>query len=212
MKENKAIESFRSLLREVDSVFASMGERFPEEVRCKAGCVDCCHAFFDMSFVEAFYLHMHLLDSGSDKKALEGIRSQAAQAKDVIDRYVAGLSKDRTGNVPDEVSRWRVRCPLLSKDDTCAGYAFRPVTCRVYGVPTSINGKGHVCGYSGFDKGESYPTVKLDAVNAHLLDLSRQLADELSVGQDRASRRFFVHEVVAEFDRFLAEKPAAEKG
>jgi hypothetical protein len=46
---------------------------------------------------------------------------------------------------------------------------FVPITCRLYGIPTAIGGKGHTCGLSGFTKGKSYPTVNLDAIHQAFL-------------------------------------------
>ena len=51
----------------------------------------------------------------------------------------------------------------------------RPITCRLYGVPTSIHGKAHVCGQCGFKKGGAYPTVALDRIQDRLADLSRRI-------------------------------------
>ena len=48
---------------------------------------------------------------------------------------------------------------MLGPDDRCVLYEQRPVTCRLYGVPTAIHGKAHVCGKCGFARGGAYPTV-----------------------------------------------------
>jgi hypothetical protein len=58
-------------------------------------------------------------------------------------------------------------------------YENRPVTCRLYGVPLSIRGKGHVCGKCRFTAGTAYPTVALDRIQERLADLSRRLAGAL---------------------------------
>lgn len=210
MEESQVIETFRSLLREVDSVFSGMGKEYPDEVRCKSGCVDCCYACFDMGFLEAFYLYRFFLKPPDNKHVLVQISEQAAEAKEEIGRNLAGLPADSGREEKlDAMARWRVRCPLLGKDDTCIGYEFRPITCRVYGVPTSIDGTGHVCGFSGFDMGQTYPTVKLDTIALHLQNLSRQLAQELDCDQALASRRFFLYEVVTDFERLISGRKAA---
>jgi len=73
----------------------------------------------------------------------------------------------------------RVRCPLLNEENKCDLYAYRPVTCRLYGIPTAIGGRGHTCGLSGFQEGVSYPTVNLDSVHAKLRELSQEIVDAL---------------------------------
>ena len=46
-----------------------------------------------------------------------------------------------------------------------------------YGVPTSIAGEGHVCGFAAFEKGQKYPTVHLDRIQGQLANLSRAIAE-----------------------------------
>jgi len=69
----------------------------------------------------------------------------------------------------------RVRCPLLGAKNRCHLYAFRPITCRLYGIPTSIQGSGHTCGLSGFIEGNAYPTVNLDVIHRKLFEISAAL-------------------------------------
>jgi Fe-S-cluster containining protein len=77
------------------------------------------------------------------------------------------------------LARERIRCPLLNQMDLCDLYDNRPLTCRFYGIPTAIGGEGHTCGKSGFEKGEQYPTVNLDAVYNQLQQISAELIRDL---------------------------------
>jgi len=83
----------------------------------------------------------------------------------------AGKKED---DILADLAQKRIRCPLLNDQDTCDLYEYRPITCRLYGIPTSIAGKGHTCGLSGFSEGTSYPTVKLDIIQKKLYDLSAE--------------------------------------
>ena len=65
---------------------------------------------------------------------------------------------------------------MLNDAEMCEIYDFRPVTCKLYGIPTAIGGEGYTCGLSGFEKGEKYPTVNLDKIQNKLLQLSAELA------------------------------------
>ncbi|WP_337391828.1 hypothetical protein [Desulfovibrio sp.] len=89
----------------------------------------------------------------------------------------------------EEAARIKCRCPLLGDDDRCLLYQARPITCRLYGVPTAIAGQGHVCGFAAFEKGKSYPTVYLDKIQSRLEDLSRE------IGRTVNSRFRELHEV-----------------
>lgn len=173
-----------------------MREKFPEEVCCKPGCVDCCHACFDVSLVEMVYIRQGLEKLRDDQTVTAEILRGALQAKNEIERHVVA-SKGPDGSMAYEgISQWRVKCPMLLDGHACAVYEFRPVTCRVYGLPTSIGGHGHVCGFSGFDKGKSYPTIKLDTIAGYLLELSKQLATAKNIAANQAVSRFFLHAIV----------------
>jgi Fe-S-cluster containining protein len=82
-------------------------------------------------------------------------------------------------SIMQDAARARIRCPLLGEEETCLLYENRPITCRLYGVPASVKGRGHVCGKCRFTAGTAYPAVALDAVQDRLADLSRRLADAL---------------------------------
>ena len=73
----------------------------------------------------------------------------------------------------------KMRCPLLNDEDLCDLYRFRPVTCRLYGIPLAIGGKGRTCGLSGFEKGAKYPTVNLEIIQNKLYVISRQFAQDI---------------------------------
>ena len=73
------------------------------------------------------------------------------------------------------LAKERVRCPLLDRSDQCILYPHRPLTCRVYGIPTAIQGKARVCGKAAFKRGESYATFDLDACYQELYQLSKDL-------------------------------------
>lgn len=197
MQEFEPIKRFFSLLQELDRTFIKLGQNFQQEVRCRPGCVDCCHACFDISFIEAAMIHLHL-KSSSNKYEQVRLSERAQVAGAEIEQKLRDVPGGmNSAQVLEELPFWRIRCPLLSDEDRCDLYEIRPITCRVYGLPTAIRGQGHVCGLSGFEKGKQYPTVKLDSVFGYLQDLSRGLATLLG---DKAlvlcERRFFVHEAI----------------
>jgi Fe-S-cluster containining protein len=78
-----------------------------------------------------------------------------------------------------ELAKERMRCPLLNKEDICILYENRPITCRVYGIPTSSGGMGHTCGLSGFSEGAEYPTVNLDAIQKQLIQITSDFLTEI---------------------------------
>ena len=97
--------------------------------------------------------------------------------------------KPREDDVLSSLSRERIRCPFLNGEDLCDLYECRPITCRVYGVPTAIRGEGHTCGISGFQEGTAYPTIHLDKINTRLLELSKDLLKEIGIGDSPLQER-----------------------
>ncbi len=71
------------------------------------------------------------------------------------------------------IARERVRCPLLNDENKCSMYQHRPITCRVYGMPTVIGGKMHACWKAGFERGKQYPAFDLDGMYRELYGLSK---------------------------------------
>src|SRR5699024_5716152 len=142
-------------------------------VTCKPGCSDCCHATFDLSLVEAMYLNFRFQENFDFGPKRSAILERAAD----VDRKLTRLKRDyfrelRDGGgseaalhaVLEEASRARMRCPLLDEEERCILYQYRPITCRLYGIPSVIGGKAHVCGKTAFSTGHGYPTVQLEKI------------------------------------------------
>lgn len=195
--EDNLFAGFESLLREIHTLFSRMREEYPEEVRCVQGCVDCCHACFDVSFIEALYIYDHLAGV-RDAAAMNRAIDRAEKAREELEARLLPLGENPDPElILGHMSRWRIGCPLLAADNTCLLYDYRPVTCRVYGLPTMIGGTGHVCGFSGFDTGKRYPSVKLDNIWRYLGDLSLQAAEQRKeIDADDGRKRFFVHDII----------------
>ncbi len=172
-------EKYERLVATADAAFERVKNAYAACVQCRQGCADCCHAIFDLTFIEALYLNHCFKQkvAGADRerileasnrfdRELARIKRRAAQA------LKAGRSEEE---ILTELAAERLRCPLLNDRELCDLYENRPITCRFYGIPTAIRGAGHTCGRSGFEPGESYPTVKLDAVLARLQEISAEL-------------------------------------
>lgn len=174
-------EDYERLTAQADELFGRVREQFPAEVACASGCSDCCHALFDLSLVEAMYLNRSFHEAygfGPTRSAILEAASEADRRTTRLKRHY--FQRTRQGASDEEImkeaARDRIRCPLLGPSDTCLLYDSRPVTCRLYGVPTAIHGKAHVCGKCGFVPGGAYPTVALDRIQDRLADLSRRAA------------------------------------
>jgi len=170
------------LARKADILFKTVQEKYPDSVRCRIRCCDCCHAVFGVFPVEAAYIHFHF--SRLERKVRRDILRRAEKGEDGI------LKAKDTLKVFDEdpkmkvygLGKQRVRCPFLGEKEECVFYETRPIICRIYGVPYSLRKEkkehAYVCSLSGFEEKASYPTVKLDKIYSELCRLSEKLLTE----------------------------------
>lgn len=175
---------YETLVKDVDAVFERVREQYADAVACELGCSDCCHALFDLSLIEAMYLNHHFNERFSGLKRTE-ILDRAGEADRLaykIKRQLFKASEEgkSASEILAEVARARLRCPLLNDDDQCELYDKRPITCRLYGIPTAIGGESRTCGLSNFEQGQSYPTVNVDVLLDRLMLLSQALVESLN--------------------------------
>jgi Fe-S-cluster containining protein len=176
-------KKYEALLKTADDIFNQVADKYSQEVKCKQGCADCCYALFDLTLVEALYIKHHF------DRCFEGLeREKRLEIANRVDRQLykikrkaykeleSGKSEE---DILNELAEKKIRCPLLNEQDLCDLYAHRPITCRFYGIPTSIAGKGHTCGLSGFVEGEAYPTVKFEIIQKQLYEISAEIVQEI---------------------------------
>jgi Fe-S-cluster containining protein len=176
-------DRYEKVVAQADQVFEKVKKTFPDEVRCRTGCADCCHALFDLTLIEALYLNHHFFGSfdGENRERLVSKANKADRAIYKIKRqaYRESQAGKDENQILEELADVRVRCPLLNDAERCELYTHRPITCRLYGIPTAIGGKGHTCGLSGFKAGTHYPTVNLDLVHQQLYEISKDLVQDI---------------------------------
>lgn len=174
-KANDLLRSYELLVDKAEAAFQEMQKEHGSCMKCEPHCSDCCHAVFGLFLIEAGYLKEHfdrlaeeekraaLLRCEETEKSLERLQNmlQAHEGDPEMQAYI--------------MSRERIPCPLLDENQECILYSHRPITCRVYGIPTRIRGKAHVCWKAAFKEGERYPVFDLDAVYRDLYFLSTEV-------------------------------------
>jgi len=176
-------EKYEAVVDMADQVFARIQKDHPECVTCKIKCADCCHALFDLTLIEAIYINYQFKKTIKGKEKSRFIeKANRADRKTHMIKRQAYKSKKAGKNETEilmDIAAERVRCPLLNDDEMCDLYECRPITCRLYGIPTSIGGRSHTCGKSGFVEGKPYPAVNLDAIHKKLYDISYEFVREI---------------------------------
>jgi Fe-S-cluster containining protein len=134
------LERYDSLLNEVDSWFAKCMEHHQNQIHCGRGCSSCCRGLFDITLLDALYLR-----SGFDllpKAVQENVRAKSSARLDLLTAaFPAFISPWTLNHIPE--SEWdammpeedETPCPLLSDEGHCLVYDYRPMTCRLNGIP-----------------------------------------------------------------------------
>jgi Fe-S-cluster containining protein len=196
-KANDLFRSYELLVDKAEAAFQGMQKDHSSCIKCEPHCSDCCHAIFGLFLIEAGYLKEHLDELTNEEKRAALLRCEEAE------KSLERLQKMLQAHEGDPqmqayiMSRERIPCPLLNENQDCILYPYRPITCRVYGIPTKVQGKARVCWKAEFKKDERYPVFDLDGVYRDLYLLSTELLK--SAGKDdpeKASLLFSVSKAI----------------
>lgn len=199
MKLGPFFSNYELLVDKSEAAFNNVKEKHGDCVKCEIHCSDCCNAVFGLFLIEALYIREHFEQINENQK--QEIIERAREA----DKAIENLQKKLKTFEEDPrmqaytLARERIRCPMLDDNDECVLYQRRPITCRVYGIPTKIHGKTRSCGKAGFINGETYPILDLDALYSDLYILSKDILEEAKVeskDEDKASLLISMSKVV----------------
>lgn len=134
------LDRYGALLAEVDAWFRRCMEAFPDDIRCNAGCSDCCRGMFDITLTDALFLGLGF--TRLPRELRESVREKAAGRLAEMQRSWPELSPPYVLNHRPE-EEWEqlmpdddeTPCVLLGDDGRCLVYEHRPMTCRLHGLP-----------------------------------------------------------------------------
>lgn len=134
------LEKYGSLLREVDGWFRKCSERYPDYIRCHSGCSSCCRGLFDITLLDAIYLKQGFDLLPAPKR--QEIELAANRRLEALAQKFPGFVSPWILNVIPE-PEWEnlmpeddeTPCLLLSDTGQCLNYEYRPMTCRLNGIP-----------------------------------------------------------------------------
>jgi Fe-S-cluster containining protein len=174
-KTNDLFQTYELLVDKAEAAFQEMQKEHGSCIKCEAHCSDCCHAVFGLFLIEAGNLKEHFDKLTDEEKKAALVRCE--QAEKSLER-LQNMLREHEGDPQMQayiMSRERIPCPLLNEEQECVLYMHRPITCRVYGIPTKVQGKARVCWKSEFKKDERYPVFDLDGAYRELYFLSTEL-------------------------------------
>jgi len=142
------------LVQIMDAALAEAARRAGQWLVCKPGCTQCCHGAFAINRLDALRLRTGMETLRTEAPDLA--REVARRAEAWIGEHGGDFPGDRKTGLLGESDEERERfeefaneaaCPALDPaTGLCAVYAWRPMTCRVFGPPVRV-GDGSALGH-----------------------------------------------------------------
>jgi Fe-S-cluster containining protein len=134
------------LVQIMNTELADATNRAGKWLVCKVGCTQCCHGAFVLSPLDVLRLHagMEALRASDPGLAAEVSHRADMWIVEHGPEYPGNLETGLLGNTDEERERFEVfaneaACPALDPaTGRCDLYAWRPMTCRVFGPPVRM--------------------------------------------------------------------------
>ncbi len=146
-----ALPAYRALLDEAGTWFERATAAHAGDVRCRRGCDACCRGLFDVSPLDAALIAEGV--RGGDAATRAALVARAAEALATVAELAPGWHAPwRIGDLG--VARFDALCdalldapcPALDGDGACRIYAYRPLVCRIHGLPMFDPAANRDCG------------------------------------------------------------------
>lgn len=131
---------YKNLLGEIDRWFSRCQEQHSKEITCRDGCSECCRGLFDITILDATLLQSGFAELPATDKAavlhkaegvLQAIRANWPEfSQPYILNYRSDEEQERLLASDNDTP-----CVLLDPAGRCLLYEYRPLTCRLHGLP-----------------------------------------------------------------------------
>jgi Fe-S-cluster containining protein len=174
------------LVQIMDAAFSEAAQSAGKLLVCKPGCSQCCHGAFVLNSLDTLRMRAGMdtmratnpaLAARIEKRARAWIDEFGATFPGDLDTGVLGDSKIEEERFEDFAND--AACPALDPDTgKCDLYAWRPMTCRVFGPPVRM-GEGEELGHCElcFVDADKEKVVKCEMTIP--FDLEAELLDEI---------------------------------
>jgi len=162
------LKEYRTLLEELDAWFAGcMAVAEPGQIQCGKGCSACCRGLFDISLLDAGLLQEGFRRLSAPVRATVLARARPRLAE-LATRWSGFGPPYLLNSLPD--LQWtempeedETPCPLLGDDGRCLVYAWRPVICRLHGLPNiDISGESFADTWCRLNFVDDNPLLRTD--------------------------------------------------
>lgn len=137
---NELLDRYGDLLHEVDSWFTGCADMYPDRIACSSGCSSCCRGLFDITLMDALFLKrgFDLMPDAVKTSLTSAAVARLSDLSQLVSEYAYPWLLN---TIPEEI--WPILMPegdetpcLLLSDGLCLLYEYRPMTCRLHGIPT----------------------------------------------------------------------------
>lgn len=177
---NSYFAAYERLLASAEAAFEACAAESERIRSCGSGTDACCHRVIYLQFIEAAYVHYHLNKTLHRDERLAAI-SRAVNAGQAAAQMLTdagqGLANGPPGHWADPVEQGYT-CPL-SLDQQCIAYSYRPLVCRVYGMPVVVDNRVASRGRQESRQVCTDSIFNLDQANEVLQEISQSLFFEL---------------------------------
>jgi len=138
------------LVQIMDAAFAEAAERAGERLACRQGCTQCCHGSFALSAMDVLRLGegMDIQRATDPALAAQIERRARAWIAEHEEEFPGDPHTGLLGTSNFDQERFEgfaneAACPALDPESgRCDVYAWRPLTCRVFGPPVRMGDGG----------------------------------------------------------------------
>jgi len=135
-----AAGEWQVLISRFDRWFEATAARLPGVIPCRAGCSACCHGPFDISAADVLLLREGLatLPEAARARVAERGRELLGRMQVLAPGWTApfdiqALGEDEFDALCEALAA--EPCALLDAEGRCQVYAYRPLVCRMIGLP-----------------------------------------------------------------------------
>jgi Fe-S-cluster containining protein len=137
---NETMEQYERLIARLEQWSRSVASMYAGQMHCGRGCARCCYGLFDISVFDAMqivegFAALPQPAKGAVAEAAAILHSAVSKIQPGMEApyFLDGMSPERIDEIVDLIGE--ARCPFLDPEDGCLIYEYRPVTCRLEGIP-----------------------------------------------------------------------------
>ena len=137
---------YEALIRKIDEDLEAVRNSYPQVSGCGAEREDCCYRYLDLDLIEAIYLSNTMnrfLGSDIRKRVINNAAKIGQTTKKLITRIKQkgeGIEASKEALV-EAYAGEKLLCALNNKH-RCSLYKYRPISCRLHGVPAGVVDQG----------------------------------------------------------------------